>query len=105
MADWKEIYEQRKQVLGYVPETLCELCDRACGHCLWSAAGMPVPGWEAVRRDIMMTDNQDGHMVESYVVLGCPAYKPEKHWWLYVLNWDKELARYMAGLDEEERYG
>ena len=106
MADeWKQIYEQRLELLGYIPETLCEICGRACGRCLWSAAGLPVPGWEAVRRDIFMTDEQGGHMTESYVVLECPAYAPEPQWWFYTLNWDKELARHMAQLSEEARYG
>lgn len=105
MATWREIYDQHMMLLGYVPETLCELCGRACGRCLWSAVGLPVPGWEAVRRDIRMTEEEGWHMAESYVVLDCPAYRPEPQWWFYALNWDKELARHMAGLSEEERYG
>ena len=89
-------------------DTLCWFCDKACGGCRWSRKDeqKPVEGWDAVRRDVPMTDNGGGvHWAESYVVLDCPAYRPEPQWWFYALNWDKELARHMAGLSEEERYG
>lgn len=103
MDAWKQIYEKRLAAMGYVPRTLCELCGNACGGCRWSKAGVqqPVTGWEALRRDIKM----EGEMVESYVVLDCPEYKPELRWWLYVINWDKDLARYLATVEEEVGYG
>lgn len=98
MDAWREIYEQRLEALGYVPETLCELCGNACGGCRWSRAGVqkPVDGWEAVRRDIPVQDGETVRLEESYVVLACPEYLPEVRWWFYILNWDKELARQLA---------
>lgn len=107
MDAWKKRYEQRREALGYVPETLCELCGNACGGCRWSRKGeqLPVEGWEAVRRDVIMRGPWGKRVEESYIVLDCPEFEPEVHWWLYIINWDKELARWMAGLLEEERYG
>lgn len=108
MADWLEVYQSRAEILGYVPETLCELCGRACGRCRWSRKDvqLPVKGWVAVRRDVPMTDSQGKvHWEESYVVLECPEYELElRHWWYY-LNFDRELARHLAEMSWEERYG
>lgn len=74
----------------YRPATLCEVCERACGRCCWSAFGVqqPVPGWDAVRRDILGTDTRGrtgpGAYVESYVVLYCPEFAlEEKNRWAY----------------------
>ena len=108
MADWIELYRSREAVLGYVPMTLCELCGKACGGCRWSRKDeqKPVEGWDAVRRDVPMTDNGGGvHWVESYVVLECPEFEMEMHHWWYYLNFDRELARRMAELSWEEMNG
>lgn len=108
MADWIELYRSREAVLGYVPMTLCELCGKACGGCRWSRKDeqKPVEGWDAVRRDVPMTDNAGGvHWVESYVVLECPEFEMELHHWWYYLNFDRELARHMAELSWEEMNG
>lgn len=58
-------------------ETLCWTCtkayaDKCIFHSQWH---LPVPGWELVRRDVMV-DNVTGHkrMLESYRVVKCPLY-------------------------------
>ena len=108
MTNWLELCRRREEILGCVPDTLCELCEKACGRCRWSEKDvqLPVDGWEAVRRDVPMTDNTGGvHMEESYIVLDCPEFQVEwRHWWYY-LNFDKVLARNLAELSWEERYG
>ena len=104
-VDAKAIYEARLAALGYVPLTLCELCGNACGRCRWSRKDVqkPVEGWEAVRRDVYMTEEEGGHMTESYVVLSCPEFDLEVQHWFWYLNFDRHLARALA--ESEEDYG
>ena len=100
MTDWKKIYRQREAAMGYVPTTLCELCENACGGCRWSQKDVqePVDGWEAVRRDL---PGEAGRL-ESYVVLECPEYEPETRHWFWIINWDRALAEGLARMNLEE---
>ena len=61
---------------GFVPTTLCDLCDNACGHCNWSRAGVqqPVDGWTAIRRDLAGINS----IIVSYVVLSCPEFAADE---------------------------
>ena len=61
--------------------TLCDYCANACGGCRWSRKGVqrPVPGWDAVRRDICLTENRPSPMTESYIVIRCPEFQTECH--------------------------
>lgn len=54
-------------------ETLCWRCAWACGRdgrCSWSCDGVPVTGWDAVRRDTPHKDRTG----ESYIVVDCPEF-------------------------------
>lgn len=66
----------------YSPHTLCEVCANACGFCRWSEYGVqkPVPGLDAVRRDIRGKVNREPMCIESYVVLDCPEFCLEERW-------------------------
>lgn len=66
---------------GYCPQTLCEVCDNALGGCSWSEKDkqQPVPGWTAVRKDIIVGDGKSRHLTESYAVFKCPEFKLEEH--------------------------
>lgn len=86
-------------------DTICWECANACGGCSWSRKkAKPVPGWDAIRRDL------SGN-IESYVVISCPEFvrdnkrknekKPPK-----IRNWTKEevdLLREMLGKGMTER--
>lgn len=76
----------RRPRSGIPPErsptaTLCDYCANACGGCRWSQKGIqrPVPGWDAVRRDICLTEDRPSPPVESYVVIHCPEFQAEYH--------------------------
>ena len=80
--------------LIYRPATLCEVCNNACGGCVWSKHGVqkPVPGWDAIRRDL----SDSG---ESYIVLDCPKFELEEHnRWAYE-KFDREKIREQYGAD------
>lgn len=66
---------------GYCPQTLCEVCDNALGGCSWSEKDkqQPIPGWTAVRKDIIVGDGKSRHLTESYAVFECPQFKLEEH--------------------------
>lgn len=64
-------------------QTLCWRCANAvpdregeCG-CTWSRSGVPVSGWEAVRRDIRLGVLAEGRKSESYRVVKCPRFVPD----------------------------
>lgn len=62
-----------------IPNTLCWCCRHSNDICSWHAKEhIPVPGWEAVRRDIPIVDNSIRRKVnrktESYAVLRCPRF-------------------------------
>lgn len=98
----RKIQEARRapQTMGqehdpwYRVNTLCEICDKACGGCCWSdkEEQAPVPGWVALRRDLAVAGKyaQPGNTIESYVVLGCPEFvlHPEDSWAME--RWDPE---------------
>ena len=60
-----------------MPSTICWDCQNACGGCSWSKYRMfqPVKGWEVIPTDIHIGN---GVRVQSYVVLKCPQFKPDK---------------------------
>lgn len=66
------------------PQTLCWRCanavpDRAGERGFtWSRAGIPVAGWEAVRRDLRLGRLSDGVKLESYRVQKCPCFAPDE---------------------------
>ncbi len=71
----------------FVPRTLCDVCDKACGHCSWSEKGVqrPVEGWTAIRRDLTISaaaKSRREDLAESYVVLECPEFvvHPGEEW-------------------------
>lgn len=64
-------------------ETKCWTCQRGPrSECSWFARHEPVPGWQAVRRDVLVktTVGPTGkrkHLrkrLESYLVVDCPLY-------------------------------
>lgn len=80
--------------------TLCDVCAKAAGGmggCSWSrkCEQRPVPGWEAVRRDIQ-SGVYNELMAESYVVLRCPAFIADKHRQAEFRQFDPERARRRA---------
>lgn len=66
------------------PQTLCWRCanevpDREGERgCTWSRSGVPVAGWEAVRRDLRLGRLSDGVKLESYRVQKCPCFAPDE---------------------------
>ena len=62
--------------------TLCWSCDKATGGCSWSKQFKPVPGWDAVRNDVLVQYGSGEHSKrlydESYVVKACPEFVPDK---------------------------
>lgn len=66
---------------NYCPQTLCEVCGNALGSCSWSEKDnqRPVPGWEAIRKDIIVGDGNSRTLTESYTVFKCPQFKLEEH--------------------------
>ena len=87
----------------YRPQTLCELCDNACGGCSWSEYGVqqPVKGWDAIRVDLMYNNQvysgfRKIFFSESYIVLSCPQFKlEERSAWAFA-NFDPEKIRRRA---------
>lgn len=80
--------------------TLCDVCAKAAGGlggCSWSRYGeqRPVPGWEAVRRDIPHYAYLESAN-ESYVVLRCPEFAADKHRQAEFRQFDPERARRRA---------
>lgn len=85
--------------------TLCDLCANACGFCEWSEAGnmRPVPGWEAIRNDITAGRiNGESIVIESYIVLDCPKYRPDENGARYTFDRQHVIDRYIA--KKEGRY-
>lgn len=91
----------RKQAIdsGQGVKTLCDVCENACGGCEWSEKWVqkPVPGWDAVRRDVQ---NQAKYahkdcyaLVESYTVLHCPKFVLEEKRAQWYERWDPEKRR------------
>lgn len=80
--------------LDYTPSTLCEICGNACGHCSWSQKNVqkPVEGWEAIRNDIM-PHGKGAEQVESYVVLSCPEYEPDRYAERFPFNRKEAIRR------------
>lgn len=92
MINWKDCI-----VSEYTPSTLCEICENACGGCSWSKKNVqnPVEGWTALRNDLPCHgDYASNKMVESYVVIRCPEYIPDKFAEKYPLN--EEYAKKRA---------
>ena len=80
-------------------KTLCEVCGNACGGCEWTEfwTRRPVPGWDAVRRDVKNRHMWNGkvtyHYTESYVVLHCPKFRMEERWTEWFEAFDPEKRR------------
>lgn len=113
MADWKEALAAiaaKLKAPRFVPGTLCDLCGNACGHCSWSRKDVqrPVPGWDAVRRDVPMRFPDDVTVwTESYVVLDCPEFVLEDRSAMYMELFDRDQLRRKAlrGWEEEDGEG
>lgn len=61
------------------PPTMCINCENSCPNpkkgtgCEWSILFKPVPGWEAIRKDIMLQRSK-AESLESYIVISCPKF-------------------------------
>lgn len=77
----KKSIEAEEEIPQYKASTLCELCENACGGCSWSEHGKqtPVEGWEAIRIDVICAGRADRKLEESYTVLACPEYVPDRY--------------------------
>ena len=80
--------------------TLCDVCAKAAGGlggCVWSRKGeqQPVPGWDAVRRDIPV-GKYYSESTESYIILHCPAFLVDKHRQAEYRQFDPERTRRLA---------
>lgn len=79
-------------------QTLCWRCANAVPDrdgtrgCTWSRSGVPVSGWEAVRRDLRLGRLSDGVKLESYRVQKCPCFAPDEQ------SKAEKLAYYRARL-------
>ena len=108
MDEWMELLAALAagyQVPAFTPETLCDLCENACGRCCWSRKDeqRPVPGWDAVRRDVPMRYEDRTVWMESYVVLWCPQFVLEDRSRIYWDKFDAQALREKAlrGWEEE----
>lgn len=83
----------------YNVSTLCEICQNACGGCSWSEGGVqkPVEGWDAIRNDLYVNHGTVSKPIvffeESYIVLDCPQYVPDKFADRYPFNRDAAERR------------
>lgn len=60
-------------------ETICWTCQRGPrSGCAWFARHKPVPGWTAVRRDVLVWDGRAYTPSESYRVAACPLYLEDR---------------------------
>lgn len=110
MTDWRQALSTmtaKYAVPNFTPTTLCDLCSNACGHCRWSKKGVqqPVPGWDAVRRDVPMQHTLSTEWVESYVVLDCPEFRLEERSRVYWDRFDAQGLREKALRGWEEQDG
>lgn len=96
---FNSISNQKKHSNIHPILTLCDVCENACGSCEWSEKWVqkPVPGWDAVRRDVSNETTIDGKriqmLVESYIVLRCPKFVLEEKWAASYARWDPEKRR------------
>lgn len=92
MVNWKDCI-----VPEYTPFTLCEVCENACGGCSWSEKNVqkPVEGWDAIRNDIL-PHGYYSEPIESYVVLACPKYVPDRYAEKYPFNRKEATRRVMV---------
>ena len=52
----------------------CWTCANACGGCVWSKYGIPVPGWTASKNRIP----ENGAFADTYRIYDCPLYKKDR---------------------------
>ena len=52
----------------------CWTCAKACGGCIWSRYGKPIPGWKA--NDSFIPSN--GDYAKTYEIIYCPEYVKEE---------------------------
>lgn len=68
-------YRKKKTVAKNIErtrETLCWTCLNTYGtKCCWASAGLPVPGWKAVKLKMC------GYRKPGFKVLSCPLYEKE----------------------------
>lgn len=81
----------------YQPNTLCELCEKACGFCSWSREFRPVEGWEAIRSDIVERDSASDRRMkvrvsESYIVVSCPEFLLTPRCEEFYRKWNRQAA-------------
>jgi len=61
------------------PQTICPNCKHCCPNpikgigCEWSVNFQPVPGWNAIRKDIA-PNHVGGRYISSYIVVSCPKF-------------------------------
>ena len=71
-------YYRRKEVapVDYTSEEFapCWTCQNACGGCSWSKDFQPVKGWQAEKTFLP----SNGEFAESYRIIECPQYKPDR---------------------------
>ena len=53
---------------------LCWTCQNACGRCVWSKYGLPVPGWTATKNNIP----ENGEYSATYHIYAWPRYKADR---------------------------
>lgn len=60
---------------GFIRETLCWHCNKACGtaDCEWANKLKPVPGWDAIHMPLKTASG----FIESYIVEDCPKFEPD----------------------------
>lgn len=74
------IKKKKKTVNAPPTHSICPDCIHCCpcppkGHgCEWSIAFKPVPGWDAIRRDISTPKGKEKFLV-SYLVVSCPKFQ------------------------------
>lgn len=81
VEQWSERSKRVNQKI--VGQTLCVRCKKSgfgnISECCWEAEFKPVPGWNAIRQDIKISENDDRALyTESYLVLECPGYVREE---------------------------
>ena len=69
-------YRQKTRDINtyYRKETKCLTCRNCFGGCSWSFEFIPVDGWKAIKTHIP----SNGEYAESYKVIECPEYIPDK---------------------------
>ena len=65
-----------EQMTDRTAGSLCWCCVNAYDGCAWSRDGLPVEGWQAVKRDLL-PQTKGGSTVTSFFVEQCPEFQLE----------------------------